>query len=97
MVKFLNLRITLDGQEPFDYLINIKNVEGVDFDGNGIQFNSGNSVEFPFSTDDLSDYQVDVLADFLGKLIKRARLNSGNTYILEAETPPVPLTAFADL
>lgn len=95
MLKFLNLRITLDGQAPFDYLINIKNVEGIDFGGNGIQFNSGNSIGFPFSTDDLSDYQVDVLADFLGRLILSARNNSGNTYVLEAETPPVPLTEFA--
>lgn len=95
MVKYINLRITLDGQEPFDYLINIKNVEGVDFDGNGIQFNSGNSSGFPLDTGDLSDYQIDTLADFFGRLIKRARLNSGNAYILEPQTPPVPLTAFA--
>lgn len=95
MVKFINLRITLDGQEPFDYLININHVEGVDFDGNGIQFNSGRSIQFPFDTGDLSDYQVDLFSDFLGKLIHRARLNSGNSYILQAETPPVPITSFS--
>lgn len=95
MVKYINLRMEPDGQDPFDFLINTHQLLGLDFQGNGFEFNSGQFQPFPFSTADWNTYDQNVVQSLVGALILNARLSGPAEYYVDSVSTTPALLEFA--
>ena len=91
MVKYINLKMQPDGQEPFDFLININHFLAVDFFGNGFEWDSGSNQEVPFSADNWGDMEEFDFASLMSDLIRTARNSGPATYFVESVPFRVPL------
>lgn len=91
MVKYINLRMQPDGQEPFDFLINVNHFLAVDFFGNGFEWDTGSNQSVPFNQDEWGDMEEFQFASLISSLIRNTRISGPATYFVESVPFSIPL------